>query len=686
MHLDYSVLQNSEYQQYFVDQFKIQHSKCSTTQNINEILLNINSCIHSAAVSSIPIKQYEKKCPWISSYTLTLIEEHDMHRRNQDAKKEKRIGKIIKTQVKLDKEAYLNSLLEKGEWTSIHKYKKAKKKQSAQMTLRTAAGEDIPQEKQANAMAEHFELKQWHFRDGCGEHQNKYIFESRMPMTSNEITLEELRKIIKKLKNGKATGIDQIPPEIWKAISKDEDALALFCHLCNKCWQSGRIPISWHKASVVTIFKKGNNADMNNYRPISLLQISYKIFAALILKRLTDMGAEERIWNTQFGFRNAYGTNDARCMIRRIMNKALASKNEKVIILALDWAKAFDSISPSSLCHALLRFGIDPKITRLIQDIYSNRIFRVQLDGQQSDFHSQHFGISQGCPLSPFLFSILMTVMLHDCRTHFNNDFPEDLMEFLYADDTLLIGKEPHQVQKYMNAIAIEGKRYGLLLNLSKLKMMQINCDVKIKDAAGNDIEKKESMKYLGALLHKSGKIDSELGRRLGMAKSEFTTLAQIWKNTNTKCKRKIQLYRALILSKLMYGLQTAWISKQLRKRLDAFHYECLRKTLNIPHAYVSRITNAEITKKAQMPTVSNLRLRQQLLYFGKIARNYNHPARRIICKEETMEIKRIENKRRGRPNLSWTVEVSRHAQLVKGDILQSKEWHKAIIAYCSNL
>ena len=64
-----------------------------------------------------------------------------------------------------------------------------------------------------------------------------------------------------------------------------------------------------------------------------------------------------------------------------------------------------------------------------------------------------------------------MMVMMHDCRTHFDS-FPEDLEEALYADDTLLIGKDPKLIQRYMNMIAEEGKRYGLYLNLSKLEMI----------------------------------------------------------------------------------------------------------------------------------------------------------------------------------------------------------------------
>ena len=109
---------------------------------------------------------------------------------------------------------------------------------------------------------------------------------------------------------------------------------------------------------MVSIFKKGDTLDLNNYRPISLLQISYKIFAAVILSRLKDANAEGRIWKTQFGFRSTYGTNDALFMIRRMIDRALASRNESLIILALDWAKAFDSISPNALCMALRRFGI----------------------------------------------------------------------------------------------------------------------------------------------------------------------------------------------------------------------------------------------------------------------------------------------------------------------------------------
>ena len=165
---------------------------------------------------------------------------------------------------------------------------------------------------------------------------------------------------------------------------------------------------------------------------------------------------------------------------------------------------AFDNLSHAGLISALTRLGLPTKYVTLIKDIYTNPTFTVRDNMHYSKTLPQGSGIRQGCPLSPFLFSILMTVMMHDCRMH-SDDFANDMQELLYADDTLLIGSQPEQIQKYMNAVAEEGRRYGLILNLSKLEMMQINCDIIIRDAEGNAIQKKDSLKYLGALLHKSG-------------------------------------------------------------------------------------------------------------------------------------------------------------------------------------
>ena len=153
-------------------------------------------------------------------------------------------------------------------------------------------------------------------------------------------------------------------------------------------------------------------------------------------------------------------------------------------LYCLDWSKAFDFISPDALMGALLRFGIADEMVTMIANIYTGRKFNVCEAGYVSQQHDQHFGISQGCPLSPFLFSILMTVLLHDARAkmvekgyHFDE---QGAYEAFYADDTLLIHSSAGLLQEYMYQIEQCGQHYGLCLNFPKVEILAIRNEFSI--------------------------------------------------------------------------------------------------------------------------------------------------------------------------------------------------------------
>ena len=194
--------------------------------------------------------------------------------------------------------------------------------------------------------------------------------------------------------------------------------------------------------------------------------MGYKVLAALLLDRLIKGGADDRIQDFQFGLRPGKGT--ALFRTRRIIEATLDDADGSRHIVLLDWSKAFDRIAHEPLLAALRRFGVPPPMLSMISGIYRHRTFSVRDGGQTSTRHEQAVGIAQGCPLSPFLFSILMTVILHDCR----RNLPEtsEVKELLYADDTLLMGAKVEEVQQYMDTIAVEGKKYGLLLNYDMIQ------------------------------------------------------------------------------------------------------------------------------------------------------------------------------------------------------------------------
>ena len=83
-------------------------------------------------------------------------------------------------------------------------------------------------------------------------------------------------------------------------------------------------------------------------------------------------------------------------MARRHIDDAYAKKDGKLCLLALDWAKAFDSIMPQSMIHALQRFGIPNDFLHMVDAIYSSRAFFVHDTNIDSTTKSQRAGISQG--------------------------------------------------------------------------------------------------------------------------------------------------------------------------------------------------------------------------------------------------------------------------------------------------
>ena len=72
--------------------------------------------------------------------------------------------------------------------------------------------------------------------------------------------------------------------------------------LINGWWQCNRVDRELTRAEVVALFKNGDTADLENYRPISLLNTTYKIYAAIIKQRIEE-GVEDLLHETQYGFR-----------------------------------------------------------------------------------------------------------------------------------------------------------------------------------------------------------------------------------------------------------------------------------------------------------------------------------------------------------------------------------------------
>ena len=263
-------------------------------------------------------------------------------------------------------------------------------------------------------------------------------------------------------------------------------------------------------------------------------------------------------------------------MVRRHIYLALARRDGRIGMVALDWREAFDSIDVDALIVASGRFGLPPKLLRMIKHIYADRRFRVIDTFSQSSERMQKSGISQGCPLSPFLFVMLMTILVNDSVDLLGLDSQEPFKDgaldtLLYADDTLVIGVEEFHIRELLDAIAEVGARFGMELHWSNFQMIQVNAAYTLRTPEGETIPPKELISYLGVKVYRDGGVKTELNQKLGMAWADFSKLNRLWKRTALATNKQIRILQAVVISRLLYGLNSARVNFAEIRRLNGF-------------------------------------------------------------------------------------------------------------------
>ena len=182
----------------------------------------------------------------------------------------------------------------------------------------------------------------------------------------------------------------------------------------------------------------------------------------------------------------------------------------------------------------------------------------------QSEYKKQHTGIRQGCPLSPYLFILVMTIMMFDIRTRLDTPKQREpiqgikFSDILYADDTLLFGTYSRNISKLLAEIQKESAYYNMKLNLGKCINIAANRKQStIRFLDETVVPRKSRATYLGAILTDDFNNTAEINNRISDCTNTVNKLKLFWNKANTEISWKLQVFNAIIRSKLLYGLET---------------------------------------------------------------------------------------------------------------------------------
>ena len=287
------------------------------------------------------------------------------------------------------------------------------------------------------------------------------------------ISIDELLKGVKAMKSNKSPGSDGLPSEFYQFFWTDLKYLLL--DSLNYGLESGKLSMD-QRRGIITLFPKKDKDRLylKNWRPISLLNLDYKILTKILANRVIK-ALPDLIDADQTGYIKGRYIG---CNIRTIEDIIIYTRNNTVsgILLLIDFEKAFDTVSWNFINKCLEAFNFGPKFRNYISYLYNDISTAIINNGNISSWFSLGRGVRQGCPISPYLFILCVEVLV--CKIRQDPSIKgividrKEIKLSQLADDTTTFLKDTDSLEQLLYTLSEFEKCARLKTNASKTTAM----------------------------------------------------------------------------------------------------------------------------------------------------------------------------------------------------------------------
>eukprot|EP00112_Aurelia_sp_Birch-Aquarium-sp1_P012597 Seg265.3 transcript_id=Seg265.3/GoldUCD/mRNA.D3Y31 product="Transposon TX1 putative 149 kDa protein" protein_id=Seg265.3/GoldUCD/D3Y31 len=399
---------------------------------------------------------------------------------------------------------------------------------------------------------------------------DKSVPDSRKNDLEEPLSPDECKAALDLMKQDKSPGSDGLPAEFykffWDTIGED------LVEVLNFCFSKGLLTESMRLAILSLIYKKNDIELIKNWRPISLLNVDYKIGSKAFATRLKTV-LPHIISSDQTCSVPGRSIFDNLMLIRDTFDYC-EMKKLPLAIVKIDQEKAFDRVNWQFLEKVLSKMNFGPNFIRCIQTMYTAVSCKISNNGHLSRSITLERGVRQGCPLSPLLYCIVAETLGNLIRNNIMIDglripgCTREIKISQYADDTTLFLKNDYSVDQALLSIHDYERGSGSKVNYDRGK----SCGKWLYKPDSSSIWANANLNWtvgpleiLGVLFGSKEAIEDTWMKRV----EKLINRLDAWSHRSLSLKGKILIVNTIALSGLVYAGTIFGLPENIRKQID---------------------------------------------------------------------------------------------------------------------
>lgn len=441
---------------------------------------------------------------------------------------------------------------------------------------------------------------------------------------NQEITIEEVMKATKRLRNNRSTGPDGVSNEWYKYAGPN--VAKKLADRFNKMMKEHSVIEAIETGLLIPLNKEGARKIWDKTRPIVLLNSIRKILCLVVLNRINGK-IEKYLSPSQHGYRSGRSTTEVAWTTQFL--KAVCEKfKEEYDVVQTDMSQAFDTPDRGLLMEILeAEVNIGEDELRLIRVLLAEVKLQLKIDNCRGEQFTSMIGVPQGDGLSPKLFLVYME---HIRREYMETSKkgPWDI-DSVYADDEIhyyhLTKKEREEKSEIYGPCmetckCYECRQRDLLYGENSLTKKMEESMMKMNPEKTNFVRMSRSRTTKLFQLGNEMNTKDELYNRTRRGFNACEKMRGVWiKKTRISLKTRIKLYKTMVVPHLMYNTHAIGLSKGQVERLNRQHRKHLRKVMGI--YWPGKIGVKAIYRKTETRPISTDITKRRWEFLGHILR-----------------------------------------------------------------